>query len=157
AHWNVESWPEPVDGAALLDTIATIFTRYVVLPKYAEEALSLWVAHAWALDCFQCSPFATLISPTKRCGKTRVLAILKWLAPRGMSPASVTPAVLYRIIEKDRPTLLIDEADRTVADNQGLQGILNASHKRPAATVPRCEGDDHQVRWFSTWAPKAVA
>ena len=36
--------------------------------------------------------------------------------------------------------MLIDEADRAASNNEQLQGILNASHKRASATVPRCEG-----------------
>ena len=49
-HWQVEPWHEPVDGAKLLDELATTFERYVVLPKYAACALALWVLHTWALD-----------------------------------------------------------------------------------------------------------
>ena len=157
AHWGVEPWSDAVDGAAMLDAVADMFSRYAVLPPHASEALALWVAHAWALDCFQCSPFATLISPTKRCGKTRVLAILKWLAPRSELAGSISAAALFRYIEQERPTLLIDEADRTVAGNQELQGILNSSHKRVAAYVIRCEGEDNHPRRFSTWAAKAIA
>jgi putative DNA primase/helicase len=48
-HWQVDPWPEPVDGAKLLDELATEFERYVVLPKYATCALGLWVLHTWAL------------------------------------------------------------------------------------------------------------
>jgi putative DNA primase/helicase len=156
-HWDVEPWPESVEGAALLDAVANVLSRYAVLPQHAREALALWVAHAWALDCFQCSPFATLVSPTKRCGKTRVLAILKWLSPRSELAGSISAAALFRYIQSERPTLLMDEADRTVAENEELQGILNASHKRVGAYVIRCEGDDNRPRRFSTWAPKAIA
>lgn len=156
-HWNIEPWHEPVDGAALLDSVADVFSRYAVLPHHAPEALALWVAHAWALDCFQCSPFATLVSPTKRCGKTRVLAILKWLSPRSELAGSISSAAVFRYIQQERPTLLMDEADRTIAENQELQGILNASHKRVGAYVIRCQGDDNHAHRFSTWAPKAIA
>jgi putative DNA primase/helicase len=157
AHWDVEPSSEPVAGAALLDDIVNLFLRYVMLPEHAREALALWVAHAWALDAFQCSPFATLVSPTKRCGKTRLLALLKWLTPRSELAGSISAAALFRYIEQERPTLLIDEADRTVAGNDELQGILNSSHKRVAAYVIRCVGDDNRPRRFSTWAPKAIA
>ena len=36
-----EPWPDPVDGAALLDALAASFTRYVVLPDGAADALAL--------------------------------------------------------------------------------------------------------------------
>jgi putative DNA primase/helicase len=156
AHWNVEPWPAPVDGAALLGAVADAFSRYAVLPAHAPETLALWVAHAWALDCFQCSPFATLVSPVKRCGKTRVLAILKWLAPRSELAGSISAAALFRYIEQERPTLLIDEFDLGGGDEE-MRRILNSSHKRVGAKVIRCEGEDNRPRPFSTWAPKAIA
>ena len=34
-----EPWPEPVDGELLLDSLAAILRRFVVLPKWAAEAL----------------------------------------------------------------------------------------------------------------------
>src|ERR1041384_4262542 len=40
---EVEPWDLPVDGAALLEAMAGVLRRYVVLPRHAAEALSLWV------------------------------------------------------------------------------------------------------------------
>ena len=45
---NVEPWAEPVDGTLLLNEIAGILRRFVVLPKWAPEALALWVC---AMSC----------------------------------------------------------------------------------------------------------
>jgi hypothetical protein len=74
-HWRVEPWAEPVDGAALLDSIKRVFRRYIVLPKDADVGLALWVLHAWTMDAGDISPFMVLVSPTKRCGKTSVLIL----------------------------------------------------------------------------------
>src|SRR5690348_10594066 len=38
-------WPDPVDGAALLDDIAETFRRHLILPRGAAEAIALWVVH----------------------------------------------------------------------------------------------------------------
>jgi hypothetical protein len=81
-HWKFEPSPDPIDGAALLNTIRQIFRRYIVLPKGADIALALWVLHAWTMDAGEISPFMVLASPTKRCGKTSVLIILYYLTPR---------------------------------------------------------------------------
>ena len=32
AHWTVEPWADPVDGAALADELVDVFTRHIVLP-----------------------------------------------------------------------------------------------------------------------------
>src|SRR5207247_4814056 len=41
-----DPWPDPVDGAELLDEIAATFARFVVLPEGAADALALWTLHA---------------------------------------------------------------------------------------------------------------
>jgi hypothetical protein len=42
---DVEPWPDPVEGAAILDEVAASFARYIVLPEGAEDVLALWSAH----------------------------------------------------------------------------------------------------------------
>jgi putative DNA primase/helicase len=158
-HWNVESWPEPVDGGAFLDSIKRVFRRYIVLPKDADIALALWVLHAWTMDAGDISPFLVLVSPTKRCGKTSVLIILFYLTPKSELASNITASSLFRYIEKVRPTLLIDEADSFVKDNEELRGVLNSGHTKVAANIIRNVeiNGEHKPRRFSTWAAKAIA
>jgi putative DNA primase/helicase len=158
-HWHVEPWPEPVDGDALLDSLRRLFRRYIVLPPGADIALPLWTLHAWTYDAGDISPFLVLVSPTKRCGKTSVLILLYWLTPRSELSANITSSVLFRYIEAVRPTLLIDEADSFVKDNEELRGILNSGHTRTGANVLRNVevNGEHRPQRFSTWAPKAIA
>ena len=158
-HWKVELWSEPVDGAALLNSIRRVFRRYIVLSKGAEVALSLWVLHAWTMDAGDISPFMVLVSPTKRCGKTSVLILLFYLTPKSELASNITAAALFRYIEAVRPTLLIDEADAFVKNNEELRGILNSGHTKVAANIIRTVevNGEHKPRRFSTWAPKAIA
>lgn len=46
---NVEPWPEPVNGQKLLDELREVLTRFVVLPRWAAETLSLWVLHTYII------------------------------------------------------------------------------------------------------------
>lgn len=154
-HWNVEPSTEPVDGAALLNNLRQVLRRYIVLPKGADIALPLWVLHAWTMDAGDISPLMVLVSPTKRCGKTSVLILLNFLTPRSELSSNITAPALFRYIEHVRPTLLIDEADSFVKDNEELRGILNSGHTKAAAHVIR--NVDHKPRRFSTWAPKVLA
>jgi putative DNA primase/helicase len=158
-HWKVEPWPEVVDGAALLDSIKQVFRRYIVLPKDADIALALWVLHAWTMDAGDISPFMVLVSPTKRCGKTSVLILLYFLTPKSELASNITASSLFRYIEAVRPTLLIDEADSFVKDNEELRGVLDSGHTKVAANIIRNVevNGEHKPRRFSTWAPKAIA
>ncbi len=154
---DLEPWPEPVDGALLANAIATGITKYIVLPKGGAVALALWVLHAHAHDATDVSPMMCIKSATKRSGKTNTLIILSALVPRPLPAANVTPATIFRSVDKYRPTLLVDEADSFLKDNEEMRGILNSGHTRRGAIVLRCVGDDNEVRQFSTWCPKAIA
>jgi Protein of unknown function (DUF3631) len=158
-HWHVEPWDEPVDGAALLADIEAVFRRYIVMPRGGGEAFALWTLHAWTMDAGDISPFLVLVSPTKRCGKTSVLIILLYLTPRSELSSNISASALFRYIEEARPTLLIDEGDSFVKDNEELRGILNSGHTKAAAHVIRNVevNGEHKPRRFSTWAPKAIA
>jgi hypothetical protein len=129
------------------------------MPKGAADAIALWILHAWTADAGEISPFLVLISPTKRCGKTSVLILLLYLTPRSELASNISSSALFRYIEDVRPTLLIDEADSFVKENEELRGILNSGHTKAAAYVIRNieSNGEHKPKRFSTWAPKAIA
>ncbi len=154
---NPDPWKLPVKGGELLEDIADILSKYLILPAGAEDAIALWIIHAHAHDCATISPILCICSPQKRCGKSTLIGILTSLVLRPLPSANVTPAALFRATEKWKPTLLIDEADTFIKDNADLRGILNSGHCRDQAFVLRTSGDDYEPRQFSTWAPKAIA
>jgi putative DNA primase/helicase len=152
-----EPWIEEVDGAALLDELAAIFRRYLVLPRCGPDALGLWTLHTFAFEATDTSPYAAFTSPLHRCGKTRSITILRILVSKPLVSSNITPAALFRTVEKFQPTLLVDEADTFLGDNEQLRGILNSGHDRETAVVVRTVGDDYEPRSFSTYCPKALA
>ena len=126
-------------------------------PEHGPEAVALWVLQAHALDAFQCSPILALLSPEKRCGKTTALSVIAKIVPKGVFASNTSPAAVYRIIEKWRPTLLVDEMDTFIEDNNELRGVLNSGHYRSASFVMRVSGDELEPKLFSTWPAKVVA
>jgi putative DNA primase/helicase len=154
---ELDPWPEPVNGATVLFGLAETFNRYLALPAHAAVAIALWVLHAYTFRAWFTTPFLVITSPAKRCGKTLLLIILGALVPRRLFAANVTAAVLFRAIEKFKPTLLIDEADTFMRENEELRGVMNSGHTRTTAIVIRAVGDDHDPRAFSTWCAKAIA
>jgi putative DNA primase/helicase len=127
------------------------------VPIGAAEAIALWVLFTHTHGCFDASPILAITSPTPECGKTTLMTMLGALVPRALPASNITPAALFRSIDKWDPTLLIDEADTFLHHNDDLRGVLNSGHHRANAYVVRTTGDDHEPRPFSTWAPKAVA
>jgi Protein of unknown function (DUF3631) len=153
---SVEPWHEPVNGADLLDEICTAIGRHVVLPRNSVITLALWALHTHCFDCFGISPRAAIISPEKGCGKTTTLDVLSCLVARPLPTSNTSVSPIFRIVESHAPTLLIDEADTFLKENDELRGILNSGHRR-GGSVLRSVGDDHEPRMFSTWAPVAIA
>jgi hypothetical protein len=78
------------------------------------------------------------------------------LTPRALRTESITPAVLFRLVELHKPVLALDEVDTYLADNDELRGLLNAGHKRGARAF-RCEGDRNEVRAFNAFSPAVLA
>ena len=154
---DVEPWPNVVDGAELLQSLTNAFRRFLALSPFAAEAMALWVLHAHAHAFALISAILAFASPEKRCGKTTALALLQRVVPRPLPASNITGPALFRSVEKWGPTLLIDEADTFLKDNDELRGILNSGHNRNQAIVIRTAGEDHEPRAFRTWAPKAIA
>ena len=134
---ELEPWHDPVEGAELLDQLVAAFERFVSLPPGAPQALALWVVFTHTFDAWESSPRLALTSPVPGCGKTTVLSLLGQLVRRPLPTSNVTSAVVFRAIEQWQPTLLIDEADSFLADNDQLRGILNSGHARHMAYVLR--------------------
>ncbi|MBI4524378.1 MAG: DUF3631 domain-containing protein [Deltaproteobacteria bacterium] len=152
-----DAWPESVNGAELLNELVSGIKRFVVLPLPAVRAVALWILHGHTLEAFSISPLLAIISATKRAGKTLLLEIVSLLVQRRLFASNITPSALFRAVDKFTPSLLIDEADTFLRENDELRGILNASHRKASAYVVRSVGDDHEPTLFRTWCAKAIA
>lgn len=151
-------WPDRVDGAALLDTVVATIRRYVVLPDvHAARAIALWIILTYCDASVSVLPLLLITSPTKRCGKTRMVEVVGALACRALPISNITAAALYRAIDRFHPTLLLDEGDTFINDDPELRGVINAGHTRHTARVIRCVGEDSEPAVFSTWCPKLLA
>lgn len=152
-----EQWADPVNGDELVTAMSVAIRRHIVLPDFGVEAIALWILHAHAHDAAAISPLLAFESPEKRCGKTTAMSVVQELVPKALATSNITPASLFRTVEKYKPTLLIDEADTFLQNNEELRGILNSGHNRRSAHTIRCAEDTHEPTVFSTWAPKAIA
>lgn len=126
-----------LDGAALLDELHSALLRYVVFPTVeAGYATTLWIAATHGQPAWEHAPRLAVVSPEKRCGKSRLLDMVEALAYRALVTVNISPAALVRCIsDEDPPTLCLDEADTVFgpksADNhEDLRGLINSGHQR---------------------------
>ena len=153
-----------IDLSPILDDVVVFLQRYVAWPSPHEVvATALWVAHTWVMPAAESTPYLALTSPEKRSGKTRTLDCLELLVARPWRAVLPSEAVLFRKIEADAPTLLLDEVDpifgpRGNGDYEPLRAILNSGNRR-GTTVPRCivSGKKIELEEFNVFGPKALA
>jgi Protein of unknown function (DUF3631) len=161
-RFDFEPWGGPVDGSALISDISNHLSSVVVLPQHADFAIALWLIHTYLIEpadddqVINTSPILLVNSPDRQCGKSTVKKVLSELVPRPVPVDNISPAALYRYIEQNQPTLLIDEADTFLGAKAELIGILNSGYK-PDGHVIRQGGVNYQdTVKFSTWSPKAI-
>lgn len=153
-----EPWPEPVDGAALLDELVETIGGHVVMLDHFSHAGALWSLHTHLIDKLSITPRLAIYSPTKRCGKTTLLDVLGHLVRRPKMAADISPSAIFRVVEAHRPTLLIDEGDTFLPGNDDMRRLLNSGYQRNGTVIRNVgESSNYEPREFSTYAPCAIA
>jgi len=139
------------DGCALITEVEAYIRAYVTLLDPSDAlvvALWLMATHVW--DAFDSFPYLVVTSTTKRSGKTRLLELMSFVASNSRLVANISPAALYRTVDAEKPTLLIDEAEMFSSAKGECRGLLNSGYRR-GQTVKRRDGD------YETYCPKAFA
>jgi hypothetical protein len=130
------------------------------MPDTSFLVVAAWIVAAYLIDNWDRFPHLAITSPEKRCGKTLLLDLLYLLAPRPRYTTNISPAALYRLVEKEKPTLLMDESQslsrRGSEASEVIREILNAGIGRNSK-VTRCAGENHDVEEFSVYSPKVFA
>lgn len=138
-------------GCTLISQLESYIRSYVTLAENCYAlVIALWLVatHAWpAFDAF---PYLVVTSATKRSGKTRLLELLSFVASNSRLVAHISPAALYRTIDAEKPTLLVDEAEMFSSAKSEYRSLLNTGYRR-GQTVKRQDGD------YETYCPKAFA
>ncbi|HPA50128.1 MAG TPA: DUF3631 domain-containing protein [Thermoanaerobaculia bacterium] len=151
-----------VDGVDVLDSLTRFVRRFVVVTPEQAQLVALWTAHTWAFEASDQTPYLAILSAEKRSGKTRLLEVLGVVTRAPWHAVQPSEAVLYRKIEKDRPTLLLDETDALFSQRgdsrmEAVRALLNAGSRR-GVTVPRVlDAKSDKLVDFSVYCPKALA
>jgi hypothetical protein len=154
----VESHPEPIDPAQLLDDISYMIRKYIVLDPEQADAAALWVALTWFILHMDLAPLAIINAPEKACGKTQLLSVIGYMSNRPLPASNASSSAIFRAVEKWQPTMLIDEADTFFKDNPELQGMVNAGYLRGGYVLrSEASGDSFEPRMFSVFSTKAIA
>jgi hypothetical protein len=140
-----------------LDEISDTIQRFIVVEPEQANAAALWVAFTWFIAVVEVAPLAIINAPEKACGKSQMLDVLGRMAARPLPAANSSTAFLFRAVERWTPTILIDEADTFIRENDEIKGLINAGYTRANAYVGRVVGNDFEPKLFRVWGAKALA
>jgi hypothetical protein len=156
--WNVVPWDEPVDVALLFQELDDQISKYIALVKERRFAVVLWVTMSWIHnEVATHSPLLDVVSVDEASGKTELMGVLGLLTPKPCLGAEFTAANIYRTVDADKPTLIIDEVDDVFQRKPDLKHIVNNSWTR-GFKIPRQVrmGGEIQTYWFDPFCPKVL-
>lgn len=156
---EIEPWHEVIGPGDLATKILNKLTTYLALPKGAAVAIALWVLMTWVHDAVPVSPILLISSIEPNTGKTTTLDTVELMVKHPIVGTDFSPAVLYRLCDKWRPTILMDEADVRLTGrnaNEELRMIFNGGYRAGNPYIYRCQGDDNDLVRFNVYTAKAI-
>ena len=141
------------EGTRLLERVVSFFRRHFILEPGVPLLLSVWTLHTFMFEKFSHTPYLDINSPVKGCAKTTLSAAISQVSKNGLLVVNPTGPSIFRTIDKDQPTLIIDEA--TLHKDNSLLTIANAGFSRMSGVIPRVFKD--RVQKFNIFCPKAFA
>ena len=137
-----------------LELVHYLIESYCDMKEHEAVAVALWILHTHVYSQFGVTPRLALTSPVRGCGKATLLRLIELLAAKPERMVAVTAAVIYRLIDRDHPTLLVDEADNAGLNTDGwLRSVMNYGHLK-GGWVPRVVNGEPKK--FDTFAPMAI-
>ena len=78
--------------------------------------IALWIVFSWIHEEVAThSPILLVTSAEPESGKTTLLSIVSYLAPRAIASVEISGAALYRSIQLWRPSFIVDEFDSVLS------------------------------------------
>lgn len=161
---RVVPWPDPVDGAELLDEILRMLRRFIDCPdaflkRDVGWIVATWLSHHPAINCF---PLLAITAPGKGCGKSVYLELLGELVHKPVFTGNITGAALFRTIDGGQgPTALVDEWDSLSRQaKEEMTNIVNNGYRRKSSKVARSGSKDGSstrgLERYNVWGPKVI-
>lgn len=121
------------------------------------DVVACWVMGTYIFPIFTAYPYLFLSGP-RGSGKTKLLDVIRYLAFNAVPTSNTSVSSLFRIIESNQATLLIDEAEKLggYGDDSDMRLILNAGYKT-GYPVMRSNKDSLEPEMFDVYSPKVIA
>jgi hypothetical protein len=131
--------------------------KWLDIPDEDKRFACYNIRLSWVYDKFNTLNYTRAIGQTG-CGKSRFLFTLGHLHYKPMIVAgALTPAVIFRIINKWKGTLMIDEGDQDKSDeSNAFIKIMNCGYEK-GMPVSRCDKNEPtKIDFFDVFCPKVL-
>lgn len=145
-------------GPDLIRDAERFISRFLSLPPDTLLPVTLWALCTHMCEAFDAFPYLAILSPTKGCGKTRLTEVITMLVQNPVMTVGISEAALFRLVAKEKPTLILDEAEFLVQKSdraESIRALLNSGNRK-GASVPRCAPNTHEIQKFSIYCPKVI-
>ena len=105
-------------AAAVLDEVCATLARFVWMKPSHYRAVALWIVLSYLHDVVDILPLLPITSPEEECGKTTLAELIYNLCNRPIAASNISSAAVYRTIKDDCPTLILDEADTYLREDE---------------------------------------
>ena len=150
-----EPWPGPVDGLEMLKELYTTYGRPVWISDAARMMLAFWNIAEYDFKVWDKFPYLRIKSPDRNCGKSTLINTLERVVYKPFIGVSPTEASLFWLVQKEEPTLLLDNLDDPERIKE-VAGLLDEAYDANRV-VPRCQSDTGKLFGYRTFGPKVIA
>jgi len=141
----------------LIEEITKAITPFVYFNNPSLYVLiAVEAINTYSFNLFEAIPYIHLTG-AKGSGKTTLIRILSSLSHNPVRTVSVTSANLFRMIEKEQPTLFIDEVEgleKRGSSNDPVIQVLNSGYQKGGVVHRVVKGVSTK---YSTYSPKVIA
>lgn len=144
-----------VKANELFINIKNLFKRFVVVTDEFLDVIVSYIIMTYIYILFQVIPYIWL-NGEKGTGKSTIMKIMSKLCFNPLFCSNVNPANIFRQIDNDGSTIILDEFEKMYGDDkQEIIKILNQGFNIDGV-VPRCIGQNNQIKKFRSFSPKIM-
>lgn len=139
------------------EEIRTFIRKWLDIPEDTIQ-FALWnIKRSWVYERFHTLNYLRALGDTGM-GKSRFLDTLGYIHYKPIATSGATTAApVFRIIDKWKGTLIIDEADLKKSDeSQDIVKIINQGYEK-GKYIMRCDTEDNnKIKFFDPYCPKIL-
>jgi len=146
------------DTLSLLKEIESHVCRYLDVTPAFQKFAAYYVLLSWVFDRFNTLPYLRALGDTGT-GKSRFLDVCGGICYKPiMASGCITPAPIYRMLNRWNGTIILDEADLKNSDEYNeVVTILNCGFERGRPVIRALRDNPDKLQFLPTFGPKVFA